>query len=179
MNEFITQRFTKTDNADLELINHEPPTLEQSLSWLESQGECAVIALAHFNNQLASLQREKDVAKEINDALIDKNHKLEKEIKSAYDSLNNNIVAMQCCVIETEHNGHEAGYTWIWNTLCGPGLIPEPEEEWYESAQLYWNANNSSPYGPCGICGKPSNTSSIYGVACCDEHLRKIIALHR
>jgi hypothetical protein len=170
MNEFITKRFTKTDSTDLEPIHHEPPTLEQSLAWLQSQGECAVIALAHFNDQVASLQREKVIAKEINDALMDKNQKLEKEIKSVYDSYHNNIVAMQCCVIETEHNGHEAGFSWIWNTLCGPGLIPEPDEEWYESAQLYYSANISEPFGPCGICGKPSNTSAAHGVSCCEEH---------
>lgn len=178
MNEFITKRFTKTDGAELEPVCHEPPTLEQSLSWLQSQGECAAIVLAHFNNQIASLQREKVIAKEINDALMDKNQKLEKEIKSAYDSLNDNIVSMQACVIETEHNGYEEGFKWIYNRLAGPGLIPQPDEEWYESAQLYWNANNSDPYGPCGICGKPSNTAAHYGVSCCEEHneqLRKNI----
>ena len=68
----------------------------------------------------------------------------------------------------------EAGFAWIWNTLCGPGLIPEPDEEWYESAQLYWNANNSDPYGPCGICGKPSNTAAHYGVSCCEEHNKQL-----
>jgi hypothetical protein len=102
------------------------------------------------------------------------NNLLRKEIKSAYDLLNNNLVAMQACVIETEHNGHEAGYSWIWNTLCGPGLIPEPDEEWYESAQLYYSANISEPFGPCGICGKPSNTSASHGVSCCEEHNKQL-----
>ena len=172
MNEFITQRFTKTDSSDLQPIHHEPPTLEQSLAWLNSQGECAAIALAHFNDQIASLQREKVIAKEINDALIDKNKKLEKEIKSAYATLNNNIVTMQACVIETEHNGHEEGFKWIYNSLCGPGLIPEPDEDWYESAQLYWNANNSHPYGPCHICGKPANSITNKTPACFPEHVK-------
>lgn len=95
MNEFITQRFTKTDSTDLEPVCHEPPTLEQSLAWLNSQGECAAIALAHFNDQIASLQREKVIAKEINDALMDKNKKLEEEIKSANCPLNENIILKQ------------------------------------------------------------------------------------
>ena len=131
--------------------------IEQALNWLASHsGEHSKQIIDAFT------------------ALRDENSALNKEIKSAYDSLNNNIVAMQCCVIETEHNGHEAGYSWIWNTLCGPGLIPEPDEEWYESAQLYWNANNSEPYGPCGICGKPSNIAASYGVSCCLEHDKQL-----
>ena len=175
MNEFITQRFTKTDSTDLEPVCHEPPTLEQSLAWLHSQGECAAIALAHFNDQIASLQREKVIAKEINDALISKNNHLETSYKWAIDLLNDYTVTMQACAIETEHNGHAAGYQWIYNTLAGPGLIPEPDAEWYESAQLYWNANNSHPFGPCGICGKPSHISSSRGTACCDEHDQQLI----
>jgi hypothetical protein len=100
-------------------------TLPDALAWLKSlPGDYAAKIAEHIKAQ------------------VNENNLLRKEIKSAYDSLNNNIVAMQACVIETEHNGHEAGFSWIWNTLCGPGLIPEPEEEWYESAQLYWNANN-------------------------------------
>lgn len=140
------------------------PPIEQAINWLASHsGEYSKQIIDAF----ASL-REKEAV------LTKENALLKKEIKSAYDSLNNNIVAMQCCVIETEHNGHEAGYTWIWNTLCGPGLIPEPEEEWYESAQLYWNANNSEPYGPCGMCGKPSNISAYYGASCCWEHDKQL-----
>ena len=126
------------------------PTTQQSLDWLRGintpNGRCIIELIESYK----------------------------KEIKSAYASLNNNIVTMQACVIETEHNGHEAGFAWIWNTLCGPGLIPEPDEEWYESAQLYWNANNSDPYGPCGICGKPSNTAAHYGVSCCEEHNKQL-----
>ena len=132
-------------------------TLPDALAWLKSlSGDYAAKITKHINEQMKE------------------NTLLRKEIKSAYDSLNNNIVAMQACVIETEHNGHEAGFAWIWNTLCGPGLIPDPDEQWYESAQLYWNANNSDPYGPCGICGKPSNTAAHYGVSCCEEHNKQL-----
>ena len=45
MNEFIIQRFIKTDNANLEPITHELPTLEYSLEWLKTQGECAQVVL--------------------------------------------------------------------------------------------------------------------------------------
>lgn len=132
-------------------------TLPDALAWLKSlSGDYAAKIDEHIKAQ------------------VNENDLLRKEIKSAYDSLNNNIVAMQCCVIETEHNGHEAGFSWIYNSLLGPGLIPEPDEEWYESAQLYWNANNSNPFGACGICGKPSSISSLHGPSCCFEHNRLI-----
>ena len=132
-------------------------TLPDALAWLKSlSGDYAAKIAKHINEQMKE------------------NTLLRKEIKSAYDSLNNNIVAMQACVIETEHNGHEAGFAWIWNTLCGPGLIPEPDEQWYESAQLYYSANCSQPMGPCKICGKPSSILSHLGPACCDKHHQQI-----
>ncbi|WP_320152975.1 hypothetical protein [uncultured Tolumonas sp.] len=124
------------------------PTTQQSLDWLRDintpNGRCII--------ELIELYK--------------------KEIKSAYELLNDKIVSMQACIIETEHNGHEEGFKWIYNSLCGPGLIPEPDEDWYESAQLYWNANNSHPYGPCHICGKPANSITNKTPACFPEHVK-------
>lgn len=111
MNEFITQRFTKTDSTDLDPVCHEPPTLEQSLAWLNSQGECAAIALAHFNDQIASLQREKVIAKEINDALITSNSASYAELKTYRDA----VAAMAQMIKEREYVGHPMSWSVIDN----------------------------------------------------------------
>lgn len=111
MNEFITQRFTKTDSTDLEPVCHEPPTLEQSLAWLNSQGECAAIALAHFNDQIASLQREKVIAKEINDALITSNSASYAELKTYRDA----VATMAQMIKEREYVGHPMSWSVIDN----------------------------------------------------------------
>ena len=40
-----------------------------------------------------------------------------------------NIIAMQSAVIEWENGkGAAAGMQWIWNTLFGPGQIPDEDE---------------------------------------------------
>jgi len=48
-----------------------------------------------------------------------------------------NIIAMQSAVIEWEKGkGAAAGMQWIWNTLFGPGLIPDEDET---DAQAYFD----------------------------------------
>lgn len=48
-----------------------------------------------------------------------------------------NIIAMQSAVIEWEKGkGAAAGMQWIWNTLFGPGQIPDEEET---DAQAYFD----------------------------------------
>lgn len=38
------------------------------------------------------------------------------------------LLVMQACLIEAEQGNKEAALRWIWNTLDGPGLIPDFEE---------------------------------------------------
>lgn len=48
-----------------------------------------------------------------------------------------NIIAMQSAVIEWEKGkGAAAGMQWIWNTLFGPGQIPDEDET---DAQAYFD----------------------------------------
>lgn len=39
--------------------------------------------------------------------------------------IHNHVLAMQCSIIEAHHKGHKEGLQWIFNTLWGPGHVPD------------------------------------------------------
>ncbi len=56
--------------------------------------------------------------------------------------INDNTVAMQSAIIESEHGGGtEAGMRWIWQALCGPGLLPDDEDDCGTDAQAWYDNN--------------------------------------
>ena len=50
----LTQTITMADRQVMQPVTHEPPTLEYSLEWLKTQGECAQVVLGFIE----SLQKE-------------------------------------------------------------------------------------------------------------------------
>ncbi len=70
------------------------------------------------------------------DALLDRIAELEKEAATkekfsltVADMMTRQIHAMQAAVIASRTYDAEAGMTWIENTLCGPGHLPDVNEE--------------------------------------------------
>lgn len=94
----------------------------------------------------------------------------ESAIKLLADSHNDMIVAMQAAWIEWKHGaGAESAMAWIENTLGGPGLIPDEDEQYGKEAQAWFDANNSTPMPTCE-CGRPSNIMGGGVAGCCKEH---------
>lgn len=70
--------------------------------------------------------------------------KLRRELQEVRDAcgllgylFSRNILAQQSAIIEAEHGGGPAvGMEWIWNTLFGPGQIPDEDET---DAQAYFD----------------------------------------
>lgn len=70
------------------------------------------------------------------EALAAECEKLRKDAQARRESIKllnylfaRNIIAMQSAVIEWEKGkGAAAGMQWIWNTLLGPGQIPDDDE---------------------------------------------------
>lgn len=44
------------------------------------------------------------------------------------DIIERYVRAMRAAVVDAELRGPEAGMVWIWNTLLGPGMLPDVEE---------------------------------------------------
>ncbi|WP_051227709.1 hypothetical protein [Oceanospirillum beijerinckii] len=85
-----------------------------------------------------------------------------------------NMVAMQAACIDAQENSAAEGMKWIFNTLSGPGLIPDEDEPYHNDAQKYFNH-----HGPdachCIVCGEPSRVIGkevICSAACEREQLK-------
>lgn len=109
--------------------NHEPPSLEYSLEWLKTQGECAQVVLGLIRT--LKTQREHLI-----------NHAISNiQISCIAES---NIVAMQSACIEAETSKDaKRGLFWIWNTLRGPGNDDDVFEsiETGKTAQQFFDEN--------------------------------------
>jgi hypothetical protein len=77
-------------------------------------------------------------------------------VTSGYsDVISNHCIAMQAAVIDADLNGHQAGMRWIWNTLAGPGLLPDFDEAkaiggaqaWFDRATAVQEARKASING--------------------------------
>lgn len=54
--------------------------------------------------------------------------RLERGAKSMSYVIDNHCIAMQSALIDAHERGHQQGLQWIWNTLVGPGLLPDFDE---------------------------------------------------
>lgn len=82
------------------------------------------------------------------------------------------VTTMQAAWIACEYEGAIAGMEWISNALEGPGLIPCGT--WDDDASAWWAAYRSEPFGPCGICARPSTIKGHDYAACSDRHGRAL-----
>lgn len=64
--------------------------------------------------------------------LLDENERLKKDAerlervaKSMSDVIDNHCIAMQAALIESNEGDQRAALRWIFNTLSGPGLLPD------------------------------------------------------
>ena len=79
-------------------------------------------------------------------------------------------VAMQAALIEWKFGqGVDAGFSWISNTLAGPGHLPDFDAEYGKNAQLWFNNNCAEPNPKC-FCGNPSHIVWMGQGFCCDQH---------
>ena len=101
------------------------------------------------------------------------NKKDEKHMKLLADLHQDSIVTMQAALIEWKHgNGAEAALQWIVNTLCGPGLLPDPDAPYGKDAQRFMSLNRSDPFPKCS-CEKPSHILWS-GKGFCSEECRNV-----
>ena len=111
---------------------------------------------------------------------LEKQVKLLKErVRESNKIIHDQIVVMQCALIDAVNNGHEKGLKWIYNELWPPGNLADENDEWFYDANLYYCAHRADPMGPCEICGKPSSRKKMKHVACCDEHLKEALEKSR
>ena len=54
--------------------------------------------------------------------------RLERGMQTASNAIDNHCIAMQSALIDANERGHQQGLQWIWNTLSGPGLLPDFDE---------------------------------------------------
>lgn len=54
--------------------------------------------------------------------------RMERGAKSMSYVIDNHCIAMQSALIDAHERGHQQGLQWIWNTLVGPGLLPDFDE---------------------------------------------------
>jgi hypothetical protein len=92
-------------------------------------------------------------------------------LRNSNNILNDMIVANQAALIDAYHNGPIAGLKWIYNSLWGPGNLPDINDRWASDANDYYSAHCSRPLGPCEICGRPSRCAGSGHVACGWGHL--------
>jgi hypothetical protein len=51
--------------------------------------------------------------------------RLERGAQSMSGVIDNHCIAMQAALIDAQERGLTHGLKWIWNTLAGPGLLPD------------------------------------------------------
>ena len=94
----------------------------------------------------------------------------EKFIKMLNDVIQGNTASMQAAWIEWQHGrGAEAAMVWIHNTLAGPGLVPDEDDEYGREAQAWYSRHKPDPFPDC-ICGRPSSKMWMGQGFCSDEH---------
>jgi hypothetical protein len=92
--------------------------------------------------------------------------------------IHDQTVAMQAAIIEWQHGkGAEAGFSWIVNTLEGPGHLPDFDEPYGKQAQFWFDANRAEPFPKC-FCGNPSHQLWMGQGFCCNEHYVEAKAKH-
>lgn len=92
---------------------------------------------------------------------------LSKELANIIHDL---TVAMQAAIIEWQHGkGAEAAFSWIVNTLEGPGHLPDFDAPYGKQAQFWFDANRAEPFPKCS-CGNPSHMLWMGQGFCCDAH---------
>jgi hypothetical protein len=92
--------------------------------------------------------------------------------------IHDQTVAMQSALIEWQHGkGAEAGFSWIVNTLEGPGHLPDFDAPYGKQAQFWFDANRAEPFPKC-FCGNPSHQLWMGQGFCCNEHYAEAKAQH-
>jgi len=92
---------------------------------------------------------------------------LSKELANIIHDL---TVSMQSAIIEWQHGkGAEAAFSWIVNTLEGPGHLPDFDAPYGKQAQFWFDANRAEPFPKC-FCGNPSHMLWMGQGFCCDAH---------
>jgi hypothetical protein len=92
--------------------------------------------------------------------------------------IHDQTVAMQSALIEWQHGkGAEAGFSWIVNTLEGPGHLPDFDAPYSKQAQFWFDANRAEPFPKC-FCGNPSHQLWMGQGFCCNEHYAEAKAQH-
>ena len=74
-----------------------------------------------------SMRKREQAANEI-DRLRTDLERLERGMQTASNVIDNHCIAMQSALIDAHERGHQQGLQWIWNTLVGPGLLPDFDE---------------------------------------------------
>jgi hypothetical protein len=114
----------------------------------------------------------------LNDEQAEGDAKAAELSKMLANIIHDQTVAMQSAIIEWQHGkGAEAGFSWIVNTLEGPGHLPDFDAPYGKQAQFWFDANRAEPFPKC-FCGNPSHQLWMGQGFCCNEHYAEAKAQH-
>ncbi|WP_417635069.1 ead/Ea22-like family protein [Enterobacter hormaechei] len=99
--------------------------------------QVAVLELRKVRNEAAALRDEMEAAEKRISELESDNAYIRNRHKELDLLIGKNILVMQATIIEWQGNGDaKKGLAWIYNTLFGPGELPDEEEK---DAQAYFD----------------------------------------
>ena len=89
-------------------------------------------------------------------------------IKTGNQIIHDQVITMQCALIELSQKKPTAAEEWLFNNLWGPGHVPTTDDPYHDNANHWWGANCYNPLKKCA-CGNPAHIISDNITACSDE----------
>ena len=109
-----------------------------------------ILALAQTHRKEPSLANYQALADAVKAVVAERDEALQDAAKSKRrantfgGTIHNFALAMSAALIEADQHDHREGMQWIWNTLAGPGLLPDFDEaKAMGSAQAWFDAKTA------------------------------------